>query len=361
MISYSRLRLPLMLLSMLSLVAGLWTGLSRLGWDITELRTGLLALHGPLMVGGFLGTVIGLERAIALNKPWTYLAPLLSGIGSMIVILTPYETAGRLLITIGSLWFVIVFTAILRLQFAAFTVTMGIGAMLWLVGNIFWLIGYPLDLIAFWWAGFLILTIAGERLDLSRLLSPSRSSYIIFFSAISLFLIGIIYSTFNPAIGIRVLGLGLLALTVWLVLHDIARKTVKMQGLTRFVAVCLLSGYFWLGVSGLFALFTDKLITVSPMYDATLHALFLGFVLAMIFGHAPIIFPAVLQIPILYSPAFYLHFALLETSLFIRITGDISSSTPIVMWGGLLNVASLVLFLINTAVGGIRGSNSQKG
>ena len=175
MISWYRLRFPLMLLGMLSLVAGLWTGLSRLGWDIPELRSGLLVFHGPLMVCGFLGTVIGLERAVALDRPWAYLAPFLSGIGSTLIIFTQQETAGRLLITAGSLFFVMVFIAILRRQLAVFTVTMGLGALLWLVGNILWLAGYPVYLVVSWWAGYLILTIAGERLDLSRLLSPSRS------------------------------------------------------------------------------------------------------------------------------------------------------------------------------------------
>lgn len=358
--TWSRLRFPLMLLGMLSLVAALWTGVSRLGWDIPEIRTGLLALHGPLMVCGFLGTVIGLERAVALDRPWAYLSPLLSGIGSVITIFTQYEAAGRLLITIGSLLFVMVFIAILRRQFAAFTVTMAIGALSWLLGNMLWSIGYPVYMIVPWWAAYLILTIAGERLDLSRLLAPSRSSYIIFFAAIALFLTGVACSTPIPAIGIRVLGLGILALTVWLVKHDIATKTVRMQGLTRFVAVCLLSGYLWLGVGGLFALFAGELMPGTPMYDATLHSIFLGFVLAMIFGHAPIIFPAVLRVPIIYTPLFYLHFALLEASLLIRITGDVTSTTPAFMWGGLLNVASLVLFLANTAIGGIRGLMSQK-
>lgn len=360
MISLYRLRFPLMFLGMLSLIAGLWTGLSLLGWNIPEIRTELFTLHGPLMICGFLGTVIGLERAVALDRPWTYLAPFFSGIGSILTILTSYHTAGRMLITIASLLFMIVFIAILRRQFAAFTVTMGIGALLWLIGNIFWLIGYPVYLIVPLWAGYLILTIAGERLDLSRLLAPSRSSYIIFFTAIVIFLSGTIYSILNPAIGIRVLGLGILALTVWLVLHDIATKTVRQQGLTRFVAVCLLSGYFWLGISGLLALYSGKLVPVTAMYDAILHSLFLGFVFGMIFGHAPIIFPAVLNVQILYSPLFYLHLALLQASLFIRITGYLASSTSAFMWGGLLNVVSLLLFLVNTIAGGIRGLTSQK-
>ncbi|HME69219.1 MAG TPA: hypothetical protein VKM54_05055 [Myxococcota bacterium] len=44
-----------------------------------------------------------------------------------------------------------------------------------------------------------------------------------------------------------------------------------------------------------------------PRYDAILHALFLGFVMTMIFGHAPIIFPALLARPMRFLPAFTLH------------------------------------------------------
>src|SRR5699024_7663976 len=45
-------------------------------------------LHGILMVFGFLGTVIALERAVALAKPVGFLAPGLLGLGA-IVLLTP--------------------------------------------------------------------------------------------------------------------------------------------------------------------------------------------------------------------------------------------------------------------------------
>jgi hypothetical protein len=345
---------------MLSLIAGIWTGLSRLGWGIPEIRVGLLEFHGPLMICGFLGTVIGLERAVALDKGWAYLGPFLSGIGSIMIIFSQNDFPGQLLITIASLLFVIVFIAILRKQLATFTVTMGLGALLWLIGNVLWLSGYPVYLIVSWWAGYLVLTIGGERLDLSRFLSPSRSSYVIFFASIFFFLIGVIYTTTNSVTGIRIFGLGMIALTVWLVMHDIATKTIKQVGLTRFVAVCLLTGYFWLGLSGIFALFSGELTPGTAMYDAILHSLFLGFVLAMIFGHAPIIFPAVLGVPIIYSPLFYIHFALLQASLIIRIAGDIASISNASMGGGLLNAVSLLLFIVNTAVGGIRGVMSQR-
>ena len=61
-------RLPLLAMGMIALLTGLWAGLLRLGWDLPLLRPTFPALHGPLMVSGFLGTLIGLERAVALRE-----------------------------------------------------------------------------------------------------------------------------------------------------------------------------------------------------------------------------------------------------------------------------------------------------
>ena len=60
-------RLPLIALGVLSLLGALGGGLVRLGWPLPT-TPGLVAFHGPLMVAGFLGTVIGLERAVALGR-----------------------------------------------------------------------------------------------------------------------------------------------------------------------------------------------------------------------------------------------------------------------------------------------------
>ncbi len=51
-----------------ALLAGLWAGLVRIGWPRPRLYAPLPAAHGPLMVCGFLGTLICLERAVALNR-----------------------------------------------------------------------------------------------------------------------------------------------------------------------------------------------------------------------------------------------------------------------------------------------------
>ena len=51
--------------------------------------------------------------------------------------------------------------------------------------------------------------------------------------------------------------------------HDVARRTVRQSGLTRFTAVCLLSGYFWLAVSGVLAVYFGTVLA-GAAYDAIL-------------------------------------------------------------------------------------------
>ena len=88
-------------------------------------------------------------------------------------------------------------------------------------------------------------------------------------------------------------------------------------------------------------------------YDAMIHAVMLGFVFSMIFGHAPIIFPAVLGIGGAYGPAFYVHVGLLHVSLLLRVAGNLPPRPSARAWGGLLNGVAIVVFLANTAYGAL--------
>lgn len=340
-------RFPLMALGLLALLAALWAGLVRLGWALPPLRPTLPVAHGPLMISGFLGTVIALERAVALRHRWTYVAPALTGLGALALIAGLSAPAGPLLITLGSLGLVAVFGVIIRRQTALFTITMGLGALTWLAGNLLWLAGWPISRVVLWWAGFLVLTIVGERLELSRLLNPPRSVQTAFVAATGLFVAGLVVSLFDLDVGSRLAGLGMIALALWLGRYDIARRTVRKAGLTRFIAVCLLAGYVWLGIGGLLALGQGGTVA-GPRYDAMLHAIFLGFVFSMIFGHAPVIFPGVLGVSVPFRQSFYGHLVLLHASLVLRMVGDLAGWLPGRQWGGLLNVVALLLFLANT-------------
>lgn len=347
-------RFPLVAASLLLLLFALWTGLGRLAWNFA-LRPVPIITHGPLMISGFLGTLIGIERAVALNKRWVYVGPILTALGGIgLVIQVP---GSPLLITIGSLGLVAVFAIIVHEHTALYTVTMALGALTWAIGNVLWLAGLPIPNVVLWWAGFLILTIAGERLELSRLLTLSRGTLAVFTSLIGLHLVGLIVSNivFDP--GVRLTGISWFGLSLWLLTKDIARKTVRKEGLTRFIAICLLSGYIWLAVGGIIAMVVGG-VTVGTLYDAMLHAVFVGFVMSMIFGHAPIIFPSILNVEIPFTSAFYSHLILLHLSLVIRIAGDLAGLITLRQWGGLLNVITLLLFLANTVASIIRGKYS---
>jgi hypothetical protein len=140
----------------------------------------------------------------------------------------------------------------------------------------------------------------------------------------------------------------MLALALWLLSFDIARKTIHQPGLPRFAAICLLTGYVWLGVGGILGVLLGG-VTAGPYYDAVLHTVLVGFVISMIFGHAPIIFPSVLRLPIAFNPIFYVPLALLHFSLVLRVTGDLAFITPFRLWGGLLNGIAILLFLAGVA------------
>src|SRR5690606_8748964 len=142
--------------------------------------------------------------------------------------------------------------------------------------------------------------------------------------------------------GVRVAGAGMLALAIWLARYDIARRTVRQRGLTRYIAICLLAGYVWLGIGGGLALvYASQGAAYS--YDAILHSVLLGFVFSMIFGHAPIIIPAVARLAVPYHPRFYAHLALLHASLLLRISGDLLASPAARRWGGLGNEIALIV------------------
>lgn len=342
-------RAPLVALALLSMIWGVWLGLLRLGWALPLPKPDQLILHGPLMIGGFIGTLIGLERAVGLGTWWAYSAPALTAAGSLALVLGPSPSSGALFITLGSIAVTAVYGVVLRRHPSMAIFTMAAGAAAWVVGNLQWLAGFAIYRVVFWWIAFLILTIAGERLELTRFLNPSRRVRLAFIVVLAVVLAGTALGVRWTEFGVRILGVGLAALSVWLIAHDMARRAIRQPGLTRFVAICLLSGYVWLGAGGLLAIVTGA-GTPGPSYDAVLHALLIGFVMSMILGHAPIVFPAVLGKPLPFRWSFYVPLVVLHLSVSLRIAGDLVDELGRLRpWGGLLNAAALALFAANTA------------
>jgi hypothetical protein len=114
----------------------------------------------------------------------------------------------------------------------------------------------------------------------------------------------------------------------------------------------------WLGVGGVIGMWFGALYA-GPEYAALLHAFLLGFVFSMIFGHAPIILPAVTGLRLPYRPIYYGQVALLHITLAYRMVGNLGMGFTAQQWGGLLNVVAVLFFFVVT-VFTIFQSNSRR-
>ncbi|MCW2241505.1 hypothetical protein [Azospirillum canadense] len=344
-------RLPVLALAIAGLVSGMAGGLARLGWDWPGQATDLWAHHGPLMVSTVFGTVIGLERAVASGRGWAYWAPVMSGVaGVMLVAGAPVPSVVALFVAAA---FILLVTtlAMVRVSPELHTLVLAGSCLCWVAGNALWLAGFPLSAAVPWWIGFLVLVITGERLELSRLLKPLPGRTPLFLAAAALLLGGIARSALPCDGALAPVGPGLLAMALWLARFDIAHRTVRQSGLPRYVAVCLLAGYAWLGAAGVLVVW-DEVVAASFLRDAALHAVFLGFVLTMVFAHAPIILPALLRVTVRYSPVFYVHVAVLHASVAFRVLADLLEGTGARAWAGLGNSVAILMFaaLMATAI-----------
>ncbi|MEP7328884.1 MAG: hypothetical protein ABI777_06715 [Betaproteobacteria bacterium] len=245
---------------------------------------------------------------------------------------------------------------IVRRQSALFTWTMAAGALSWVIGNLLWVAGWPVHEVVLWWLAFLILTIAGERLELSRFLPPSPVAQRVFAVILAVIGAGLFFAAWGW--GTQLFALGLVALSIWLLKQDVARRTVRSSGLTRFIAVCMLSGYVWLALGGGIVIAAGGLAPGSAGYDASLHALALGFVFSMVFGHAPVIVPSVVRAAVPYHVTFYVPLVLLQLSLAIRLGGDLTGDFGWRRVGGVLSAIALAAFVMGTLAAVVRGKRA---
>lgn len=308
-------------LGCISLAFGIAGGLARVSPINVSLNA--VALHGALMVSAFFGTVISLERAVALRRLWAYAAPFAAGIGGLLLLLG-MPTDGFAWMSAGAGVLLVATIVLFHRQRSVEMATLIAGAAAWLIGNVSVL--YGLAAVP-WWIAFFALTVGAERLELSRYLKrgkAARGSFVVLALAL-------LVSPLEP----RLLGLVLVLLAIWLLRFDLARVTVRQSGLPRYVALCLLAGYFWLALGGM-------LIALTIDYDGALHAIFLGFVFSMVLGHAPVILPALLRVAFPYHAVLYLPLVLLHGSLVLRLFWVEGGA-----WG---NAAAIAVFLLTALV-----------
>lgn len=339
----SLLRVGPMVLAALCLLSGLDAALMLLGVPAPVRADRLPDVHGMLLVFGFVGTLVSVERAVALRAGWAFVAPALLGCGGLLLVSPAPLAVGQWTLLAGALAMVAVYVPLWRRQQDEAVLVQAFGAVLGVAALLLWRSGVPVAHLLPWPAAFVVLTIAGERLELARLaMGPTAGGRLVQLTAA--FTGGVVASLLWPTPGHVLLGVALLALVGWLARHDVARLTLRSGGVTRFMAAAMLAGYAWLAVAGgtwAVAGPADD----GPAYDAVIHAVFLGFTLSMIMAHAPVIFPAVIRRPLPYHPVMFVPLGLLHASLLLRLwLGDARGLDAALKTGGVLNVVALLGF-----------------
>jgi hypothetical protein len=341
---------PLLLsLVALSLLAGIAGGLLRAGVALPLLPDSAwpgqaVLTHAALMICGFLGTVIGIERAVAVKLRAAFLAPLASGAGGALLLMGQSGPGAWLGVAAAAI-FSVVNIVIVRRQHAAHTWLLLVAAGAWLAGNLLFAMGEDSVATLPWWFAFLVMTIAAERLEMTRLMRRRPAAELSLQAVLVALLAGAAWSALAPVAGGLLYGSALTLLALWLAVFDIARHTIRAHGLSRYMAVCLLGGYAWLAVAGLAWAGTALGL---PLRDAALHALGLGFIVSMMMGHAPVILPAIARVKLQFGTFFYVPLALLHLSLLLRLVAGMAGD-PLRSTGAFLNAAAIALFAATIA------------
>jgi hypothetical protein len=189
------------------------------------------------------------------------------------------------------------------------------------------------------WSLFLVLTIVGERRELMRFRPLPHWAAQAFLWAWGLLLGVALLMGPQPELAAR-LGwsvLGLLAL--WLLRFDLARLQWRMPGWAGHTAICLLLGYVWLLAAAL-----AGLLGQGHAGGVAWHLLWLGFVFAMVFGHAPLMLPALAGLSPRHSRWALLPLGVMGLSLLLRTLAWLSGYPRLLALAGIGHALALLLF-----------------
>lgn len=319
------------------------------------------------MTLGFLGTVIAAERAVGLGRGWAWIPPLLSAAAAILMVFGEMTTAAVLLVGAG-LSLTVVYVAALALSgMETHLVVMGFGAITWTVAAAGLAAGRAVAVVVPALVAFLVLTICGERLELSRMLRPRSPWWRRALLGAALAVVAMSAAALvDLPIAARLSGAALMVLTLVSMSGDVARRTIRASGVTRYMAAAMLTGYAWMLTAGLVWLL-GGLVPGTRLYDVAVHTVLIGFVLSMVFAHAPVIVPAVVGVELSYHPTWWVALGALHLSLLIRTVGVVAGSHPVWAWGGTLNVAALTLFALLAVIAAVRepvswvGDNASSG
>jgi hypothetical protein len=322
----------LLVAALLSLGLGVLAGLARLGFAAPP---SLGPWHGVLMSIAFMGLLISLERAVALEQTWGYGPPWLILAGTL-GLLWGWEGAPWIYVLAGPWALAVQLKLVLRRPNAAGWV-MAAGTLAWALGLGLWAAQGDFVVTVLCWAAFPVLVIAGERLELAFAVRPRALAWWFFLAGVSATLAG----PFQPVFA----AVGWLALSLWMLRHDVLSRGASRGGFPRYQAVALGLGYAWLAVAAVCLWFWTR--GDAAYWDAALHALFLGFMFAMIFAHAPVIFPAVAGVDLVWHRGHYLHLVAMSLAVALRVAAAPLGSFGLKRGASLAAAWILLIFLLN--------------
>lgn len=245
--------------------------------------TGIQAIgaHGAVMMAGFFGALIALERVVALRRGlWV---PVLATLGGWLAWGAGLWTAagGLWVASAAGLVWLYAWAGMHRAQSLPLAVEAS-GALALLVANAAFAMGQT-DAARIGWSAFLVLTIAGERRELTRLVRlpdwASKAFLLVWAGALA----AVLGALWRPDLAEMLWWITMALLAAWLLRWDVATRQWRAKGWAGHTALCLVVGYGWLTVAAVLGLLGHTIAW---------HALWLGFVMAMVFGHAPIMLPA---------------------------------------------------------------------
>lgn len=305
---------PIAVIGLLFGMAGGWIRLGHLVFPLPETAVH----HGALMVGGFLGTLISLERAMVLKGRFWLLVPLLSGL-SVPFFVAGWAILGSYILLGASVGLMVIMYFQILLNPTKYQYVMSFGAVCWMLGNFALVYSGFVPAVVPWWVGFILFTIVGERLELSRFLPTPKWAKRALSLFLVLFFVGLLIPFHNH--GSWMMGAVVIGISFWLLQFDMSKITALKSSQFRYIGIGLRVGYLWLTLHGIIL----ALMSAHRLhYDLYIHTFFLGFTFSMIWAHAPIILPMILGIKgNMYHPILWIGWWLFQLSLLLRIFSSI--------------------------------------
>lgn len=339
----------LLMVAGVSLLSGLLAGVTLLGiWADTPAAS-LGTDHGALMIFGFVGGAIGLERTVAARTRWAWVGPVASALGVATLLAGAPRPVPAAAFTVAFLVLGAVYLTIHRRQATHAVLVQSTGV----IGAVFATV---------WWGGgadfadivpaavvFAVATIIGERMELARVSFAGTAAETTVTALMLALVAASLIFALHPQIGFAVMGALLVAVATVTVRIDVARRLVHAGKLPRYTAICMLAGYGWLVIAGLLWLGFGH-TRAGHLHDAAVHSVFLGFVISMIFAHAPFILGGVIRRTIPYHAALYVPVVLLHAGLALRVVADLRAADLAWVTGGVLNVLAVLLFMVTGVI-----------